>query len=512
MAAKGNYAAFKRLKPTDGLSTDIQKQQQFAFKRRQEDRIEENIEYQRAQAKKKSDRDFYDKYVKPYDTFDSKSRTVNEGVGKLLLNGQREMGRQAQIMDNAEIGSDEYLQAKLSLENLYKIPEKIKSFISTRTKQYEKIKKLAEEGKIHETDEVKTYFKNYQNQLANVDLGFDEQYNPVVAFTDENGDGISDTDSFQSLVKGKLPVDATPVIDFESRAKLLSEEVGTKDETTQSGRTTTKTSKPKMARINQKADQYFSVDEDGNLTREAKSALIQAGYSREKGEWNKQNLNKLKDAFIEDVRSRVDEEFKQTTKIFKPTKGNDSPGKNRVTPTEPVIATPSTYSNFSEIIPEGTLSVGVSQGQIKLPAIRNTSTDSGDEFLSNVTVLNVTYDEEGRMIADVSYEDSKSNTYTAEDLDFIEKQIKKEERKMRNAEKGTDEYLEAQEEKERYGLQLDRLKEGAKNVRTDIRVSAEDESKIANYFGGIDELKNLVKPTKEETNEPEVDEYGVPIN
>jgi len=519
MSSKGNYTAFQRLRPTKGLSQDIQRQQNNLLRRRREDRIEENIEYQRDLAKKKADQELVDKYIKPLDNFDSGSKSINEANAKLLMNGQKKMGELLQKLQDSEVGSDQYIEAKLGLESLNKLPEKIKTMYSTRLEQFNKITELAEQGKIHKDEAYQKYVRNYQNQASDLKFGLDDQYSPVVAFLDEDNN-VSDTDSYDSVVGGKLAFDATPVIDFEKRSKLVAEEAGQIERTNPVGGGATRyTSNAKKSFINSKAEEYFSIDENGNLTKEAKSAFIQAGIPR--NEWTKSRLNNLKNAFIEDTLGRTDESTK-TTKTNSRNIGSNDSNEDRVKTKQPVTPTKRTWGEKINLIDAKAKSVGVSN--VVLPAIRTKDQNGNERFITDAEVRNYTYTSDGQMIVDVVYQDSKYSTFEEKEKGLFEKLIEqrreaesKKEQAEKNGEEATAENYE--EEIKKYNLQLKRLKQGGQNKREAIVIPREDEADVASYFGGINAAKvkagvlSQTQQKKEDENQgQEVDEYGVPIN
>ena len=502
MAAKGNYAAFKRLKPTDGLSSDIQKQQQFGFKRRQEDRIEEGIEYQRAQAKKKSDRAFYDKHIKPLNNFDTGSKTANEANARLLAKARDEMGRLAQIKDNAEPGSDEYIKATTGLQSIYNLPDKIKTLYSGRMSQYQQAVKAAEQGKIHKDENYEKFVKNYQGQMEDVQLGFDDQYDVAAAFLDEEGN-VQDTDSYSSYVNGKLPFEPTPVFNFEKTAQGVADAVGKIKDTDLPDKNgvVSFTNTAKMKPINNSADRLFSMDENGNFKESTKSAFIQAGYKR--SEWNEKNMEKLKNAYIDDVRGRIDEEYKDT-KASKSKQSSNNSSDNNVKIKQAVTPSKETWGEKVNLIADEAKSVGVSG--VEIPALRDIDSSGDKQFITDAKVRNYTYTGDGKMMVDVVYQDVKSSTFESEEEGFFEKLIKSRNDAKDNLEEARQNGDEDQVEyfRGKYAeanLKLKRLKQGGQNVRKTVVIPKEDEADVASYLGGIDNAraKAFSKPQEKET-------------
>lgn len=496
MAVKGNFTAFQKLRPTDGLSKDIQFQQNAAFKRRQEDRIEEGIDYQRAQAKKKADKELYDKYIVPYDSIDTGSKTLNARNAQLLISGQQKMGELVQVLRNSEVGSGDYINAKMGLENLKLLPEKIKTFENTRIQQHQQIVKLAEEGKIYKNEAYKQYLKNYQDQATDFKLGLDDQYSPVAAYLDENNN-VTDTDSLESAVSGKLPFEAVAVYDFDAKSQELADAAGTFEETTQDGRTTTTTSNPKMRLINNSAKNLFTVDDDGNYSTVAQAAFIEAGVTNRTPE----KLEELKNAFIQETLSRIDTEKSVTTKTYK----GDNDTDKEATFTERVKASKSTYGEKVSLIAEGAGSVGVSG--ITIPALKSFKENGDEFFITDAKVENISYTAEGgQMIANVVYQDSKSSTFERKEKNILQL-IAESEQKLgvAQAEGDTGAIKKSKKDVEKYNLQLERLKQGGRNTKATVILNREDESFVASRLGGLDAVRGEIFANENNQQEQQED-------
>jgi len=136
MAKKGNYAAFQKLQPTQGLSRDIQFWNNDAANRRQEDRINDQMQFQRDESAKKAKRDFYDKNIKPLNNYDTGSSSLNEANARLLAKATDQYLPLLQTLENSDPSSEAYIKAKLGLDNLQQLPEKLLAFTKAGTQEY----------------------------------------------------------------------------------------------------------------------------------------------------------------------------------------------------------------------------------------------------------------------------------------------------------------------------------------------------------------------------------------
>jgi hypothetical protein len=126
--------------------------------------------------------------------------------------------------------------------------------------------------------------------------------------------------------------------------------------------------------------------------------------------------------------------------------------------------------------------------------------------ITDATVKNVTYDREGNMMVDISYEDQKSASYRAEQKDFLEELILRKESAQSEGVK-----QEIDKEIKKVGLELDRISTGAKNKRKVVTIPKEDEAAVAGPLGGIETLRSRAFPDgvpEFETEEEAVVNWG----
>jgi hypothetical protein len=507
MAKKGNYAAFQNLQPTQGLSRDIQFWNNDAANRRQEDRINNQMQFQRDESAKKAKRDFYDKNIKPLNYHDTGSSSLNEAEARLLTSATSEYLPLLQTLENSDPSSDAYIKAKLGLANLQQLPEKLLAFTKAGTQEHNAYLEGVKTKNIW--GDLK-YEKRYQEGWKGIQLGYDENFNPVGAFVDNDNDGVLDVVSFEQYQSGQASFTPVTRHNFETIAKTVAADAGTmaKKKITEDGFGTEETEGIKKEFVTLAADRMFTVDGEGKFSSYAISAFIESGIPLE--EATEDDMLKVKNAFIKDVDLRSNTRKENTidnsgrTSAAKEARLSGE-GGSTVKFTEAV--TPSKAVWGSTNFAPGAYSVGFTGSGVVLDAVRD-----GDNVITNATVKNSTYDIDDNLVIDISYQDVKSSAFKREEISGLEKIIKTlEEEKNPDDNETTTKKIDAEIEK--FNLQLDRISTGAQNKRKIVTVPIEDKSEVASYFGGIEELEKRIFPDgRLEEEETKVDEYGVLIN
>ena len=507
MAKKGNYAAFQNLQPTQGLSRDIQFWNNDAANRRQEDRINDQMQFQRDESAKKAKRDFYDKNIKPKNNYDTGSSSLNEANARLLAKATDQYLPLLQTLESSDPSSEAYIKAKLGLDSLQQLPERLKSFTERGTQEYNAYLAAVEKGDVWRDVE---YEKRYQNGWEGIKLGLDDQFRPVGAFTDIDNDNVLDVVSMDQYQSGQTSFAPVKRYDFEKVAKTIAGDAGimADKKITEGGFGTEETEGIKKEFVTLAADRMFTVDGEGKFSAYAISAFVESGISIK--EATEDDLLKVKNAFIKDVNLRSDTRKENTidnsgrTSAAKEARLSGE-GGSTVKFTEAV--TPSKAVWGSTNFAPGAYSVGFTGSGVVLDAVRD-----GDNVITNATVKNSTYDIDDNLVIDISYQDVKSSAFKREEISGLEKIIKTlEEEKNPDDNETTTKKIDAEIEK--FNLQLDRISTGAQNKRKIVTVPIEDKSEVASYFGGIEELEKRIFPDgRLEEEETKVDEYGVPIN
>jgi hypothetical protein len=245
------------------------------------------------------------------------------------------------------------------------------------------------------------------------------------------------------------------------------------------------------------ADRMFTVDGEGKFSSYAISAFIESGIPLE--EATEDDMLKVKNAFIKDVNLRSDTRKENTidnsgrTSAAKEARLSGD-GGSTVKFTEAVTPSKAVWGNTN--FAPAAKSVGFTGSGVVLDAVR----DEGG-VITNATVKNVIYDKDDNLVIDISYQDVKNSTYKAEEESLLEKIIKSREIKEATTDETINNKMDADIKK--YNLKLDRLSTGAQNKRKIVTVPIEDKSKVASYFGGIEELEKRIfpdgRPKKEET-------------
>jgi len=508
MAKKGNYAAFQKLQPTQGLSRDIQFWNNDAANRRQEDRINDQMQFQRDESAKKAKRDFYDKNIKPLNNYDTGSSSLNEANARLLAKATDQYLPLLQTLENSDPSSEAYIKAKLGLDNLQQLPEKLLAFTKAGTQEYNAYLAAVEKEDVWRDVE---HEKRYKDGWKSIKLGLDDQFNPVGAFTDIDDDSFLDVVSYDQYQSGQASFTPVKRYNFETIAKTVAEDAGTieQEKITQFGFGTQETIGIKKEFVTTAADKMFTVDGEGKFSPYAISAFVESGISVQRA--TEDDLLKVKNAFIQDVNLRSNSTEKNTIDNSGGTSAArearlSGEGGSTVKFTQAVTPSKQVYGSLFENIALGAKSVGFQGSGVVLDAVRD-----GDEVITNATVKNATYDSDDNLIIDISYQDVKSSTFKAEEESLLEKIIKSREIKEATTDKTINNKMDADIKK--FNLQLDRLSTGAQNKRKVLTIPIEDQSEVGSYFGGIEELNNRIFPDgRPEKEEAKVDEYGVPIN
>lgn len=499
MAKQGNFAALQRLQPTQGLSQDIQYWNNDARQRRQERRVEDNIEYEREQARKREQAELYDKYVKPGKAYDTGSDSLNEVIARGLSEAREQYLPNLKILEDPNASREDQIKARLRLDNLNKLPEHYQLVTQKYTAEWNAYKEARQSGSAWENPELE---KSFQNGFKTFELGLDDQMQPTVAFVDKDGDGENDllgVQTFDQIKQGMPLFDWQKKYNMGSMAQGVAEIVGEIDTTELTdngfGKSRVKQAKLEGLRMNAKKLLY---DKEGNPSDVAKSFMKETGIK---------DLNKLEEEFVnlsKTYTNELREENLDQGAINSNRRENrlSSQNENPIKITEPVKPSEEVWGGSYLSIADGARSVGVDG--VKLDAVRD-----GDKVITDATVKNVTYDNNGNMLVDVAYQDVKNSTFKAKEESILEQLVKA--REAKDATNNPAQQEKFEEEIKKYNLQLDRLSTGAQNKRKVVKIPKEDEAAVANSLGGIDSIRQRVFP-EGEPKKQEVDEYGVPIN
>jgi hypothetical protein len=487
MAKQGNYAALQRLTPTQGLSDDVQYWNNDGYKRRQEARVEDSIQYEKQLAKKQREEDLYDKYVKPGKAYDTGSKSLNEVIARGLSEARDQYLPNLKILEDPNASREDQIKARLRLDNLNKLPEHYKLVTQKYSAEWDAYKKAKESGTAWQNQDLE---RTFQNGFETFELGLDEQMRPTVAFVDKNKDGKNDllgVQTFDEISKGMPLFDWQKKYTMENMAKGIADIAGKTDvtEVTNGGFGEKRVEEVKFEALKMGAEKVL-YDQNGAPTEAAISFMRQRGMNYQSP--NPDDLKKIEQDFISLSKSYTDylkeesiDSGAQTSRIRENRLGSEKE-KTAFKLTQPVKPSEEVWSSkFININPKAK-SVGVNG--IVLDAVRD-----GEEVITDATVKNVTYDREGNMMVDISYEDQKSASYRAEQKDFLEELILRKESAQSEGVK-----QELDKEIKKVGLELDRISTGAKNKRKVVTIPKEDEAAVAGPLGGIETLRSRAFP------------------
>ena len=207
------------------------------------------------------------------------------------------------------------------------------------------------------------------------------------------------------------------------------------------------------------------------------------------------NLQTIRNAFIEDVKGRTDTEEEDTQKVSVSNLNSKNPS---LKPTAKGTVTPSLETYGQENL--DTFDAGVKNVNVTNVTF-DVINDTDGNPITDATIKNFTYNKEGQIVVDYSYQDSKSTAFKKEEKDFLTKLIEKQEIKLDNA-KGV-EKEEIIKEITKNKLELDKISLGPQNLRGTTILTDEDQAVLENAVGGKEaamKLANFKEGNEEDVN------------
>lgn len=445
MAKATNYAAFQQLRPLQGdVSQDMKYWNDDAGIRRREKQQQQQFNSRQAQAAQQAQarentrrQEQYSKYAKPYELKDTGNRSLNTVQAEYLINAREKIKELIPQLDEAKNKGDYKTEFALlsKLEELNKAPEKFVGVVSAGMNFWKQIDEDFQKGLINE-EQYKSEKEKYQDYYNNMRVGIDDDLNPIVFFMDKNNNGINDLEEQQS------PVEAIGFQDFlsgqafpsfysndsvDGLAENYAKSFKMHTETTDNGyKKRTITQMPEDAIKNAaKAD---LIDSKGNYTKTAKGLAYRMGFDPEKltNEQVDEMVNKVVEASkplyaTKDVESRRASissggSTKPTTNVF------DTLSNNRIRPTENEFGAKIekiTPNNRYSIHPFKSVQIG-NRVEQQLPTFNTIKDlDSGESY-SNTTIESYTYDDDGNMVARISYVFDKGGKDTYDDVPGVD--------------------------------------------------------------------------------------------
>jgi hypothetical protein len=411
MAGPGTYSAYNELKPLQGdLSADIRTQEDADFKYRQERRVDDAIEQQRKDKelarKEKIFKESFENLPRNYDTGSASLNSVQAGI---IQKGVNRIGEIAGKLQKDNLSDEERIKLMIERNNLEKLPDNLKVATERFSGMIKEYKQGVENGTIFKNDafesKVLSGFDGYLGAIDDTGL-------PVLAFRDTNGDGkvdANDIQTYDNLSQGIGTWDFQKQFDLDKMAGETAKTLGKTDITTDQGYRSVQTQTPKLDALNLVADKLF-VNPDGTPTATALSEM-----RKRKLPVDKSSIETVKQYYKDAVIAQSDFLRKEDFDYAARSKDNEEARlrrgaevKDKPGPGEPVVPSFGTWEKqFATIDPAKNLSVPVT-GKVPLANLR---TNDGRN-IPNAMVENYTYDKQGKLVIDVSYDLPKTSTKT----------------------------------------------------------------------------------------------------
>lgn len=407
--AKGNYTALQRLKPVQtGIAQDLKDWNASMQRDRRQDLLEDQLEEQKKQAKLKREQELYEKWVKPVNNYETGSASLTEANARLIQRAIDDIPKHLQVLQDENATQEQKIRATMQLQGIQQMPEKLKHVTNIASAEFQAYQELRSEDAVWEDEKSE---KGFQNFWETTEFGFDENYNPVIARVDRDGDGIADNINengvmevlpYKELLDGRPMFKMLPKVTAMDLAKKGAEAVGTFEEETQQGFWTTNEKKAKPEAVEA---QVNSIMKNGEFVE---SMLKERGW--EDGEEQRAALaNDLTNMMTHGV----DESYSHT-KDWTAANNYQKNNKREEEPEGPLFgeAVPPSKGTwggqFYPNIHEDALAVPVT-GDITLDSIKTTD----GETRTDVEIQSYTIDNSGKILADITWEKIEYKTESA---------------------------------------------------------------------------------------------------
>jgi hypothetical protein len=414
MSKKGNFTALQALRPQGaGISRDIQYWNEDGFKRRAEDRLAEQQEFDRAKAKKKEDAAKFEKHFKISDTINKVgSRSLDEKVINFISQNDKKYLDLTTVLSNSEVGSPEYTKALSHKMKLDRSVESLKQTIDNEGEKYKYALSEREKGNIEDNEASRAYFNNFKGDgFINADFTLDDNYDLITRWGDADGDGQQDYQSAASIAKGELYTKLDRSFNMDAQAELLGAKI--KNDTTQTDQSYVRHLKemPNDTEVDYLVKNTL-FDKEGGLTDKAKSFMFKKNIPNTE-EGIKQILKDFKEAVMVYAPSTKDTKTKRDAPQ-RPSGGGQPDKAN--SPINPITPTEKIFGKVAYDLIKGKKDANVNvnaldftKREINLP----TATTADGENISNAKVEYVTLLPNGDLAVVVNYEENKGSNYTS---------------------------------------------------------------------------------------------------
>ena len=296
-------AAFKQLRPTpSGISRDLQFWSQDAANKNRLRLAKEQFDFEKDQAEKKRKDDLYEKYIKPLNPWDTKVVGLNEGIMRILSQARDQTVGLMQTIDDPNASEEEKIKARINMTKINELPQNLKMVTDYYTATDEKYREAVGAGKWWVNED---YEKWRKDGLKGIEFGLDENFDPIVAMNDVDGDGILDVQTFDNIRSGTPQWSFMPKINEEAIAMKLVDQIGEMDETRQRGFMSTQTKGLDQDKLDLNIRRLYFND-DGTPNAAMMSSLRRAGVAV-----TEQNMSQAVEEMKKLVNSYADTVFKE---------------------------------------------------------------------------------------------------------------------------------------------------------------------------------------------------------
>ena len=423
MTKQGNYAAFRRVQPThSGIAEDIKYWNEDRAAKRQEARLDDAIKKAEAEKKKAEREANYDK-IKPQQIWDAGPRSLTELAARALTTAKSLYPEVVAVLNDPNASEEAKTKATVDLQSLNQTADNLKIMFDTTTKEWNAREELLDKDLIHYDPKTK---EAWDQGYKNMEIGFDENYQPVIAYLDkkkvdgsEGQDGLNDLISSSNLLGIQSLGDMMKGVPLgtyrkkhnkEGLAKAIADEVGTTDITTDKNYT-----KHQVKQLNDDAIslrvQSLLYDKKGEPSSVMASLLIQADKDPETA-----TETDLK--FIEQEFTKLVKSYEKNVDL------TDVDNASRIAAGRLALSqkqAEGTTSGFGElVVPSETTwgkdkiktladgAMAMSAGDVKFGALKGTD----GVVHSNAIVKYITTDKNGKIVAQIEVPEYRTITDT----------------------------------------------------------------------------------------------------
>ncbi len=392
------------------LADTIGQQERLNLARKDQQMREQQLEEHRRDKQIARDEQLRERLLKSIENYDTGSGSLNELQGRIVMQAMNRKGEIYNKLRSGNISDSERIKLEMENLNLDKLGTNLKVATQNFTKMNQDYMEGVKNGTLFRNlDFEKKVLNGFENYLG----GIDENGFPMIGFKDLDGDGKIDLMPWDNLKDSIGVWEFQPKLDYDEMISKMSKGLGTVKTKDREGYDII-TEKGIPLDVAKTSAQSLMYDSDGALTNFAKSRLTELGYDyknpsedalkgieRDVSEriFNSKDRESLRER--DSTAEQGDKNRAQRERHHQDSKIKETTGLGEaVTPTE------NTWGNHYSKIADGAKSVPV-DGKVKLEAI-DLKTGDKTKTLSNVTIDNYTYSDDGRMMVTGSYSEGKA--------------------------------------------------------------------------------------------------------